>query len=355
MKNSLLFFLCLFIQLSYAQTDTLKIDRVVSDHIQDHFFEGTVLVAEKGKVVYQKSAGFADWENNKKVDHQTRFSIASITKMLTAIVILQLVEDKQLELEDNLKELLPQMNIPKGHKITINHLLLHISGLPNESDIMYASPKTPAVFVKECLANKKARKPGQFNYANIDYVLLGLVIEKVSGKSWQEVIQERIIAPLGLRNTGFLKRGSLPANYALTYQLAEDGTKRRDPDFFIENFYAAGCMYASAQDLLRIDQAMYGEELLSKESKEKMFTAYPEYNYSGYSVWTYRYPFVDSKPRIMERRGGILGANVVLLRMLDTRQTIIILSNNDRFNPDSFGDENNLREALIIAMNEGSK
>ena len=95
---------------------------------------------------------------------------------------------------------------------------------------------------------------------------------------------------------------------------------------------------------------LVGEDLLSQASKELMYTSYPEYNYSGYSVWTYTYPFSASRPRVMERRGGILGANSVLVRLLDLNRTLVILSNNDRFDPDSFGETGNLKEALMIAM-----
>ncbi len=336
----------------YSHTDTLLLDRIISEHIDNQLFEGTVMIAEKGKVVYQRSAGFADMEKGRIINNESKFGIASITKMLTAIVILQLIEEKQLSVQDNLGRLLPDLNIPRAEKITVHHLLLHISGLPNEPDAMYRSPKTPASFVKESLEHRKASKPGRFNYANIDYVLLGMIIETLTGQRWREAVTERIIQPLGLKQTGFLEKGNYPENFAYSYQVSKSGKKQRDPDFFIENFHAAGCMYATAKDLLLIDQALYGEELLDAQSKEKMFTAYPEYNYTGYSVWTYRYPFVDSKPLIMERRGKIMGANVVLVRMLDSQQTIIILSNNDRFNPDSFGDSHNLREALIVALSK---
>jgi hypothetical protein len=109
-------------------------------------------------------------------------------------------------------------------------------------------------------------------------------------------------------------------------------------------------MYASANDLLKLDQGMYGNKILSNESKDLLYTSYPEYNYAGYSVWTYSYPFAPSKPKVMERRGGILGSNSVLIRMLEQNKTIIILSNNDKFNPDSFGDTKSLREALMIEL-----
>ena len=106
-------------------------------------------------------------------------------------------------------------------------------------------------------------------------------------------------------------------------------------------------MYSNACDLLKLDQALYSNQLLSDQELAQLAQSYPQHQYVGYSVWNYRYPFVESQPLIMERRGSILGANVVLVRLIDRNQTIIILSNNDRFNPDSFGDPNNLREAII--------
>ena len=218
---------------------------------------------------------------------------------------------------------------------------------------MYLKKKSPEAFIKAVLSQRtKSPALGSFNYNNLDYMLLGLIIEKQSGKSWEENIQDRIIKPLELENTGFLSKGAYPQNYAWPYQINAQGKAKKDPAFHIENFYAAGNMYSNTMDLLKIDQALYGEQLLSEKSKALMFKSYPEYNYTGYSVWTYRYPFVANPPSIMERRGGILGANVVLIRLLDSQESIIILSNNDRFNPDSFGDKNNLREALIIALSE---
>lgn len=333
----------------HGQIDTTQIDKIVSGHIANNQFSGTVLIADQAQIIYNRSAGLADRESGREIDKHTHFGIASITKMLTAIVILQLEEEGKIALDNSLWALLPKLHIPNEKDITVHHLLLHISGLPNEKNKIYASPKSPNVFIKEVLKGKVSR-PGKFNYANIDYVLLGLIIEKATGKAWEEAIRERILNPLGMEQSGFLKKGYFPQNFAYPYSINKKGEMKRDPDFFIENFYAAGNMYSTAEDLLKIDQAMYGEQLLTKESKAKMFKSYPEYNYTGYSVWTYQYPFLDNRPRIMERRGGILGTNVVLVRLLDTKRTIIILSNNDGFTPDSFGDEKNLREALIRAV-----
>ena len=244
---------------------------------------------------------------------------------------------------------MPEFDIPKGKKITVHHLLLHISGLPNENDAIFSEQKTPAAFVTETL-KEKGSSLGEFNYANIDYVLLGLVIEKYDKKSWELAIKHRILEPLKMENSGFLKKDTYPQDFAYSFSYDANGARQLDPLFFIENYYAAACMYATAEDILKLDQGMYGNQLLSEKSKELMYTSYPEYNYSGYSVWTYNYPFSEAQPKIMERRGGILGANSVLIRMLDTNKTIIILSNNNKFNPDSFGNQEGLKEALMIEV-----
>ena len=332
---------------SQAQINIEEIDRIAQNSVTNDLFEGTILVAEDGNIVYQNSFGFIDKDSTEPIENTTHFGVASITKMFTAIIALQLVEEGKIHLDDKLNVLLPDLNIPKANKITVHHLLLHISGLPNEDDEIYAQAKSPQEFVHETIDNKINRY-GKFNYANIDYVLLGLIIEKYDNTTWENSVQSRIIEKASMTQTGFLKKGKYPGNFAYTFSYNEDNNREADPSFYIENFYAAGCMYSTAADLLKLDQAMYGHKLLSDKSKELMFTSYPEYNYSGYSVWTYNYPFVPSKPKVMERRGGILGANSVLIRFLDMNKTIIILSNNNRFNPDSFGDTAGLKEGLMI-------
>jgi len=336
-----------------GQINTVSIDSIVQSSAAKELFEGTVLVAENGTIIYNESFGFKDSEKLLAVTNESHFSIASITKLFTAIVIMQLVEDGKISLSDTLDKLLPEYDIPKGKRISVHHLLLHISGLPNEADELYQAAKTPKEFVFETL-KRKSNKFGSFNYANIDYVLLGLIIEKYDTKPWQESVQNRILDPVEMQQAGFLQFKRYPENFAYPFSYDGENIRKKDPAFFIENFYAAGCMYATAEDLLKLDQALYGSQLLSEKSKQLMFTSYPEYNYSGYSVWTYTYPFGPSKPRIMERRGGILGANSVLVRMLDTNKTIIILGNNNKFNPDSFGDPKSLKEALMLEVDKNT-
>jgi D-alanyl-D-alanine carboxypeptidase len=162
---------------SKAQVNLERIDSIVQNAVTYDLFGGTVLIADSGNIVYQKSFGFVDKDNVLPIENSTNFGIASITKMFTAILILQLVEEGKIQLEDKLNVLLPDLKIPKSNKITVHHLLLHISGLPNEDDDIYAQSTGPNEFVRKTLDNKLQRF-GKFNYANIDYVLLGLIIEK---------------------------------------------------------------------------------------------------------------------------------------------------------------------------------
>lgn len=344
-------FLLLNMSSAAAQFQLSTIDSIVNSAIANNQFEGTILIADQGNTIYQKSHGFANREKQIKIKDNSIHRIASITKMITAIITLQLIEEGHFTTETTLNILLPEFAIPKSKKITVHHLLLHISGLPNENGLIYTRPKTATEMINETLASEKSKsKFGEYQYNNIDYILLGLIIEKFTGQPWRDVVQQRIINTLDLNQTGFLENGNEPDNFVLTYQVNDDGRFTEDPTYHIENFYAAACMYSTASDLLKIDQAMYTDDLLSDKSKATMFTSYPEYNYTGYSVWTYDYPFAKGYPKVMERRGGILGANVVVLRILSLNRTIIILSNNNRFNPDTFGDTTSLREALLIEL-----
>ncbi len=334
---------------SHSQPNWENINQIIDGARSSESFEGTILLADKGEVIFHQSYGFVDDGLKQPVKNSMKFSLASITKTFTAVIILRMIEEGKLNLDDNLEELVPELEIPKGSKITVHHLLLHISGLPNEQGLFYQAPKSPLEFVETVLAEAKPSKIGKFNYANIDYVLLGLIIEKLEKKEWAAVVEERILDALQMTNTGFLERDNYPKGFAQTFSF-EDEKRVKDPTFYIENFYSSACMYGDAPDLLKFDQALYGESLINAASKEKLYTSYPEYNYTGYSVWTYDYPFTKPPVRVMERRGGIMGANNTLIRMLDLNRTIIILSNNSKFNPDSFGNTSGLKEAIMIEM-----
>ncbi len=328
------------------------ITKAVTNYRDQTGFSGTILIAEKGVPLFHQSYGLAYLPAKDTIQNDYHYSIASITKLFTSIRILQLREAGKIELGKSVIDYLPELENRISKQVTVHHLLLHLSGLPNEKDKSYQHFRKPNVMVEAALENKSKASFNTFNYNNIDYMLLGLIIERVSEQSWEEEIRTNILDPLKMKHTGFLEYGYYPDHFAYTYSYKNKKQPVQDPFFYIENSYAAAAMYSTSMDLLQLDQALYSDTLLNPESQKLLEQSYPEHAFVGYGVWNYSYPFVDENPRIMERRGGIMGANVVLVRLLEYNKIILILSNDDRFNPDSFGDPTNLREALIQALFE---
>ncbi len=335
---------------SQTSSNVAAIQNSIKRYLKQKGFSGTILVAEKGTPIYHQSFGLAQRKPSDKLQNDYHYGVASVTKLFTSIRILQLIEDKKIALSKSITTYLPQWKSQISPKVSIHHLLLHISGLPNIKDEVYLKPWTPTQVVQRSLNNRPKTKIGKFNYNNMDYILLGLLIEQVTGNRWETEITQHILKPFRLQNTGFLKYKNYSAKFAYPYSYQGKAKANKDPLFHIENFFSAGNMYSTAEDLLRLDQALYGDRLLKPASKKLLSKSYPRYGYAGYGVWNYAYPFIAQKPQIMERRGGIQGANVVLVRLIEANKTIIILSNDDRFNPDSFGDKTNLREMLIKAL-----
>lgn len=214
-----------------AQINLKTIDSITQKAAIRNNFEGTILIADKGDVIFHNSFGSVDVAGLEPVQNESKFAIASITKLFTAIVILQLVEEGKLHLNDNLQELLPEIDIPKAKKVTVYHLLLHISGLPNEPNEIYWESKDPSQFAAETLKNQPGRF-GQFNYANIDFVLLGFIIEKLEGVSWQDALGKRILDPTGMQHTGFLIKDDYPQHCAYSFSYDSTDKREADPLFF---------------------------------------------------------------------------------------------------------------------------
>lgn len=353
MKKVVFFLLTLtfFFNITHGQVSSNEnLNQIVMHHVEQNGFSGTILVAKEGKPLFQKSYGLAYLPSLDTIQNHYHFHIASISKLFTAIRIFQLIEEKSLDLHAPIQNYIKKSNVNIPNGISAHHLLLHISGLPDAKNKFFEQYYKKSDLVEAVFKKGKFKPTGNFYYNDMDYILLGLVIEEITGNDFQKEIHNHILDPLGMASTGFLAYGDYPKNFAYAYSEQKNGKLKQDPFYYIENDDAGAGMYSTATDLLKLDQALYGEDLLELKSLKTLSMSYPEYGYVGYSVWNYNYPFLENAPLIMERRGGILGANSVLVRMVEDNYTIIILSNNDRFNPDSFGDENNLREALIRAM-----
>ncbi|HLL94695.1 MAG TPA: serine hydrolase domain-containing protein, partial [Spirosoma sp.] len=262
----------------FAQDKAKKLDALVSQYVANGQFNGTVLVGEKGQVVFKKGYGMANMEWKIPNTPDTKFRLGSITKQFTAMLIMQLVEQGKLKLDGKITDYLPDYPKATGDKITIHHLLTHTSGIPSytgfpkffENDSR--DPYTPEAFTKKFSDLPLEFEPGtKFSYNNSGYFLLGVILEKVTGKSYATVLKESITTPLKLGDTGYDLAGPLIAKRAAGYE-KRNGSYVNAPYLDMSLPYAAGSLYSTVEDLYRWDQALYSDMLISAQAKQTMFT-----------------------------------------------------------------------------------
>ncbi len=243
-------------------------------------FSGAVLISVKGKIIYKDAVGFANIADSIPITCDTKFRIASFTKPITDMLILQLVEDGKLKLDDKLTDYIPEFPKEKGVGITIHHLLTHTAGITGESRIPNLIDIEKEYYTRErfldCIIEKDIIfKPGEGReYSNFGYALLGMIIEKASGKSYEELLQEKICRPAGMKNT----MGDITAQHidkrALGYNYNYfDGLELAS--FIDMSFtFGAGHLLSTVNDLYLFDQALYTNKLLNEKSKELFLNKY---------------------------------------------------------------------------------
>jgi D-alanyl-D-alanine carboxypeptidase len=320
----------------------------VSEYAAAHQFNGTILMASRGQVSYARSFGWANRPFKVPNTNQTRYKIASITKAFTAVLILQLYEQGKLALTSPIKTYLPDYAGEGGATVTIHQLLNHTSGIDNMDKVTtiedairggvppYQAPYTSDQTLSRFASGKLVHAPGTtFDYNNADYVVLGKIIERLYGKPYEQVLQERILAPLNLTSTGTLKQQAIVDGLADTYFYRDD-LKALVPDFpvYSENWYAAGSMYSTAQDVLTFSTALFRHRLLKSQTLALMIK--PGLDDYGYGVWSYETTIDGTKYRVVKRPGRIMGAQTQLYHFVDRDLTIIILSNTGTTDLDEF-------------------
>ncbi len=318
---------------SFAQQTATQIDELMKKYYDYGQFNGAILVAEKGKVVYAKGLGLANMEWSMPNQPDTKFRIGSITKQFTATLILQLVEEGKLKLDGKITDYLTDYRKDTGDRVTIHHLLNHTSGIPSYTsrpDFRTAIMRNPykiTDFVKQLASGDLEFEPGsKFSYNNSGYVLLGAIIEKVTGKSYETVLTERILKPLGMTNSGYDSTSPLLPKRASGYEKRPSGYVNA-PYLDMSLPYAAGSIYSTVEDLYKWDQALHEGKILSAESRKLMFT--PGLSNYGYGIRITDETIGKSelKTKIIGHGGGINGFNSLLTRAVDKGQTVVILDN----------------------------
>lgn len=322
---------------SFAQDKASKIDELVQLYFDYGQFNGTVLVAEKGEIIFKKGYGMANMEWNTPNKPDTKFRLGSITKQFTALLVLQIVEEGKIDLEGKLSDYLAYYRKDTGEKVTIHHLLTHTSGipsytgLPNFFEEISRNPYPVDEFIKTHCSGDLEFEPGsKFVYNNSGYFLLGAIIEEVTGQAYEDVLKARILNPLGMKNTGYDHHATIISNRAAGYEKRAVGYGNA-PYLDMSLPYAAGALYSSVEDLYLWDQALYTEKLLSKEMKAIMFKPHvsaegAHYAY-GWMVGEKSFPKSKEKVKWIAHGGGINGFNTLIQRIVEDRHLVVILNN----------------------------
>jgi len=316
----------LFFTACATQNLESKVDEYINAHLKLQKFSGSILIAQKGKILLSKGYGMANYELDVPNTPQMKFLLGSITKQFTSMAVMQLQEKGLLSVDDSLKKYIP--DYPDGDKITVHHLLTHTSGIPNFTSfpeytktMMLASPVEETV---ERFKNKELEfTPGEkFSYSNSGYILLGYIIEKVSQKPYEAYLKENILQPLNLEDTGYGHYEPILEKRAAGYSWGKDHLVNASYlDMSIP--HGAGALYSTVEDLYLWDRALYTEKLVSKNSLDKIFTPFKD-NY-GYG-WGISELFGHKR---ISHGGGINGFTTDISRYPDDDVCIIVLSNFD--------------------------
>ncbi len=316
-----------------AQTKSQKIDELMSLYHQYRQFNGSVLVAEKGEVIYKKGFGFADMEWEIPNDAETKFRLGSITKQFTSMLLMQLVEKGKIKLDDKLSDYLPYYRKDIGEKVTIHHLLTHTSGIPSYTGLpgffqdVSRDPYPIEEFIKKFCSGDLEFEPGsKYKYNNSGYFLLGAIIKKVTGKTYEETLKENILDPLNMKNTGYDHHNTILPKRAVGYEKGFDGFINA-PYLDMSLPYAAGALYSTVEDLYLWDQALYTEKLLSKKYKEIMFTPFLSNYAYGWGVRKIALEGSKDSLTTVAHGGGINGFNTLITRLIDDKHLIVLLNN----------------------------
>ena len=308
-----------------AQGNVSRMEQVVQSYVDSKQFMGSVLVAQDGKVVLNKGYGFANLEWDVPNTPTSKYRLGSLTKQFTAACILLLEERGKLKIDDPVKKYMP--DAPAAwDKVTIFHLLTHTSGIPSFTGFPdYAAsepfPSTPEKLVARFRDKPLEFQPGEkWNYSNSGYVLLGYLIEKISGQTYSQFVQENIFTPLGMKVSGYDSNSAIIPHRAAGYTPIPNGIKNAGYiDMTIP--LSAGGLYSTTEDLLRWEQGLMGGKLLSPASLQKMTTPFKQDYAFGIGVHT------EKGHKIIDHNGGIEGFNTILQYYPESKLTIIVLAN----------------------------
>lgn len=308
-----------------------KVNEYMDALVKAGKFNGSILIARNGQVIVSKGFGMASFELDVPNTPHTKFRLGSLTKSFTAMGIMLLQERGKLTVQDSICKYLSDCPVA-WQQITIHHLLSHTSGLAkHDNAVEYLKTAMMPMTVAQLLnsfRNKPADfRPGEkFDYNNNGYILLGYVIENVSGQSYETFLREKIFAPLKMFDSGYDNHEPIIKNRAAGYR-SEGGTLFNAAYIDQSQPFSAGSLYSTTEDFLRLDQALYDNKFLSQKTLNAMFT--PATGDYGPAV-NYGYGWFVNKQltrRTIFHPGGLPGFASIVVRYPEDKVLIVMLSN----------------------------
>jgi D-alanyl-D-alanine carboxypeptidase len=319
---------------SYAQTlDRAKLDKFFDTLAEKNKAMGSLAIAKDGEIVYTRAVGYSQisGKDKKPATTATKYRVGSITKMFTAVMIFQLVEEGKLKLTDTLDKFYPQ--IPNAAKITVEQMLGHRSGIHSfTSDADFRTwlmnPKTKEEIIAIVAKGKPDFEPGaKAAYSNPNYILLGYIVEKVGGKPYQTALKERITSKIDLRDT-YLGAGKadIAKNETYSYTFAGEWKQSVETDLSIPG--GAGAIVSTPADLTKFIQALFDLKLVSQESLNRMKTFKDDYGLG-------MFPFPLDGKTVVGHTGGIDNFNAALFYLPEEKLAVAYVSNGRNYSPNS--------------------
>lgn len=314
-----------------------RLEQIANSYTPNNAFMGTVLVVEGDRVLLDKGYGMASLEWQVPNVPEAKFRLGSLTKQFTATLILLLQQDGKLDIHDPVSKYVTNAP-PAWAKITLANLLGHTSGIPNftgfkEFSTWKMNPHTPeeeiALFRDKALDFEPGSK---FDYSNSNFIVLGAVIEKASGRKYGDLLRERIFEPLGMKDTGLDNDELVLPRRAEGYMPGKGGVEvARSESMSIP--WSAGSIYSTTGDLLKWEHGLFGGKVLNADSLKAMTT--PGKGNYGLGV------FIENRDgvRIVSHGGGIEGFNTNLMYAPEKQIAVVVLSNVNGSAPDAMGNQ----------------
>jgi CubicO group peptidase (beta-lactamase class C family) len=315
--------------------NTTAIDNYVQAEMTKQKIPGFALaIVKNGQIVIAKGYGFSNVEHQVPVKPETIFQSGSVGKQFTATAIMMLVQEGKVKLDDKISTYLGE--VPDAWKeITVRHLLTHTSGLTDyPDDFDFRRDYTEDELLKRAQAIQPAFKPGdKWQYSNLAYVTLGILIHKVTGQFYGDFLQDRVFKPLGMTSTRIISEIDIIPNRAAGYRIEKDQLKNQNWVSPTLNTTADGALYFNVLDMAKWDAALYGETLLKQTSLQQMWTPVRLNNNK-----TYPYGFgwgvtQINGHRLIEHGGAWQGFTTYIGRYVDDKVTVIALDNLAGANP----------------------